>query len=70
MKETWIFETKFVFWDCLVEKGIANKIRLQHIKEDIGNCRNRINKKTVDSIFSKESLKNVIKKEVKEALIA
>lgn len=70
MKETWIFETKFVFWDCLVEKGIANKIRLQHLKEDIENSRNRINEKTVDKIFSKESLRNVLKKEVKEALVA
>lgn len=65
LKETWIFETKFIFWDCLVEKGIANKIRLQHIKEDIEKSRNRIDKTIVNSFFSKESLKKVLGQELK-----
>jgi hypothetical protein len=70
LKEIWILETKFVLWDCLVEKGIANKIRLQYIKEDIENCKNRIDKKIVDCFFSKESIKEVLERELKEALVA
>lgn len=69
LKETWIFETKFIFWDCLVEKGIANKIRLNHLKEDIGKSYNRIDKTTAEKLFAQESLKEVLERELKELLI-
>lgn|GEM_PF-2476537 len=65
MKEIWIFETKFIFWDCLVEEGIAKKIRLHNIKEDIAKSSNMPDEKTINSFFSKESLKDVLEKELK-----
>lgn len=70
LKEIWILETKFVFWDCLVEKGVANKIRLHHLKEDISKSNNIPDEKTVNSFFSGESLNNVLERELKGILVS
>ena len=65
LKEIWIFETKFIFGNYLIEKKIAKKIRLDYLEEDIEKVFvGRRDKKLIDSIFSPEDLKDVLKREL------
>jgi len=65
MKETWLFETKFIFWEELVEQGIAKRIRLEHLEEDINRPVSReINQELVDYVFSRDDLKDVLRREL------
>ena len=65
LKVIWILETKFVFREYLVEKGIAKKIRLEHLEEDIQRPISRvIDQKLVDFVFSRDPLSSVLMREI------
>ena len=65
MKEIWILETKFVFGEYLVEKGLAKKIRIEHLESDIKkSAPGIVDHELVKYVFSEEKLKNVLQREL------
>lgn len=62
-KDIWILDTELKMLDHMIDHGLAKKIRLKYIEEDIAAKGPEITPQTVNYIVSKNPLTDVLRKE-------